>query len=171
MFSFLLFFPKNEENIDELGFNTLSICKDFFLEILPMFANYDSDRNRTSMQFVADIIASMNKKGLISINDLYLKTEEEVISLIENCEDNYIKDNFIKYKNALDIYAEDIPKDNIYCISVKSKKRYILPLVKTNCNISRINNIDKNCENKLTEFLSLKRHYYTGFEFDFKPYK
>ena len=77
---------KNEDNVEELGFNTLQICKDYFKDILPIFANYDSDKNRTVMQFIADTIKSLHVKGLITIKDLYTKSEQEIIDYILSCE-------------------------------------------------------------------------------------
>ena len=161
---------KNEDGIDELGFNTFEICKDFLHTILPIFATYDSDANRTVMQFYADIVKSLNVKGLISVDDLYKMSEADVNNLILNCGDNYIRESFIKFQNATTIYANDEPAKNQYCISVKGKKRYIVPLVNHNDKISRINDIDLSCKQAVEQYKNLKRSKYTGFDFDFKPY-
>ena len=67
------------------------ICKEYLHTILPIFANYDSDNNRTVMQFLADIVKSMNVKGYITIDDLYELLEEDVINKIKTCNDTYIK--------------------------------------------------------------------------------
>ena len=97
-------------------------------------------------------------------------SEEDVFNLILNCEDEYLKQSFIKFKNATTIYAGEIPSDKNYCISVKGKKRYIVPLVKQNNQIKRINEFDLVCAAEIEEYLNLKRSKFTGFNFEFKPY-
>lgn len=160
---------KNEEGIDELGFKTIQVCKEYLKDILPIFANYDSDKTRAVMQFYADIVKSMNVLGCISIDDLYEKSEKEIVNLILNCKDNYIKQSFINFQNATSIYAGDKPKSDIYCISVKAKKRYIVPLVENN-NVCRINEIDQDSKIEVEKYISLNRSKYIGFNFMFKPY-
>lgn len=161
---------KNEEGIEELGFKTPKICKEYLHTILPIFANYDSDNNRTVMQFFADIIKSMNVKGYITIDDLYELSEKDVINRILNCDDTYIKESFAKFQNATYVYVSETPVINKYCISVKGKKRYIVPLTQKNGEICRINQIDETSSKEVENYLNLKRSKYTGFDFEFNPY-
>ena len=162
---------KNEENIDELGFKTPDICKDYLHDIIPIFANYDSDANRTVMQFLADIVKSMNSKGWITIDDLYDLVEEDIINKIKTCEDDYIRESFSKFENATSVFGSDTPVNGKYCISVKGKKRYIVPLTYNNGEVSRINKLYESCQKELDDYMILKRSKYTGFNFEFKPYE
>lgn len=162
---------KNEENIDELGFKTPDICKDYLHDIIPIFANYDSDANRTVMQFLADIVKSMNSKGWITIDDLYEIVEEDVINRIRTCDDIYIKESFSKFENATSVFGSDTPVNGKYCISVKGKKRYIVPLTYNNGEVSRINKLYESCQKEVDDYMILKRSKYTGFNFEFKPYE
>lgn len=161
---------KNEDEIEELGFKTPQICKEYLHTILPIFANYDSDNNRTVMQFFADIVKSMNVKGYITVDDLYELSEEDVINRILNCDDTYIKESFVKFQNATSVYGSDTPVNNRYCISVKGKKRYIVPLTQNNGNAYRISQIDETARNEVQDYINLKRSKYTGFNFEFNPY-
>ena len=161
---------KNEEGIDELGFNTKEVCIDFLHTTLPIFANYDSDENRAIMQFFADIVKSMNVKGFINVDDLYHMSEEDVCNLILNCGDEYLRQSFIKFRNEKSIYAGDCPVDDRYCVSVKGKKRYIVPLVKLNKGSRRITDIDLTCKEAVEQYKNLKRSKYIGFNFNFVPY-
>lgn len=161
---------KNEDGIEELGFKTPQICKEYLHTILPIFANYDSDNNRTVMQFFADIVKSMNVKGYITVDDLYELSEEDVINRILNCDDTYIKESFVKFQNATFVYGSDTPVNNRYCISVKGKKRYIVPLTQNNGNAYRISQIDETARNEVQDYINLKRSKYTGFNFEFNPY-
>lgn len=160
---------KNEDGIDELGFKTPQICRNYLHEFLPIFANYDSDNNRTVMQFIADIVKSMNFKGYLSIDDLYTLSEDAVVNKILNCSDNYIKNSFIKFQNTTSVYGSDTPVNNKYCISVKGKKRYIVPLTQYNSGARRITEVDESACNEVKNYLHLKRSKYTGFDFEFVP--
>ena len=161
---------KNENGIEELGFNDWKICEKYIHIISKLWPEWISDKDRTVMQFLADIVKSMNVKGYLTIDDLYNLSEREVIDKILNCEDSYIRENFIKFQNATSVYGSDIPIDNKYCISVKGKRRYIIPLTRYNERICRINEISKLADNDINEYFNIKHSKYTGFDFDFKPY-
>lgn len=161
---------KNEDGIEELGFKTPQICKEYLHKILPIFANYDSDNNRTVMQFFADIIKSINIKGYVTIDDLYKLSDKDIINKIKNCNDSYIKESFAKFQNATSVFGSEMPVNNKYCINVKGKKRYIIPLTQSNGKAYRINEIDETANEEIKNYINLKRSKYTGFDFEFKPY-
>ena len=161
---------KNEDNTIELGFKTLQICKDYLKNILPIFANYDDDKTRAVMQFFADIVKSMNVLKLISIDDLYEKSEKEIVNIILNCKDNYIKKSFQNFLNATTFYASEIENGKNYCVSVKAKKRYIVPLVKVNNKALRIDEVDEDSKEEVENYKNLRRSKYIGFNFSFKSY-
>ena len=163
---------KNEEGIPELGFKDLKICEEFIHKISNLWPRWIEDEDRLCMQFIADIIKSMYIKDYITIDDLYTLSENEVINLIKNCKDDYIKIAFEKFQNATrdSIYKSDIPNNNIYCTSVKGKKRYINPLVKCKNENCRIKNVSTLANDDINKFLNMKLYKYIGFEFGFKPY-
>lgn len=162
---------KNENGAAELGFNDWKTCEKYIHIISKLWPEWISDKDRTVMQFLADIVKSMNVKGYLTIDDLYNLSEKEVIERILNCEDNYIKENFIKFQNATSVYGSDTPIDDKYCISVKGKRRYIIPLTKYNNGVYRINEISKSAKNDIDEYFNIKHFKYTGFDFNFKPYE
>lgn len=164
---------KNEEGIDELGFKDKSICEKFINSVSKLWPHWVEDEDRLCMQFIADIVKSMNIKGYITIDDLYKYSDKKIIELIKNCEDNYLKESFEKFQNATrnSVYKSDVENDEIYCTSVKGKKRYIIPLVNIDNKSYRINDISTQANNDINSFLNMKLHKYIGFNFDFKPYK
>ncbi|MCI8309944.1 MAG: hypothetical protein HFJ45_07230 [Clostridia bacterium] len=162
---------ENEDGVPELGFNDFKICEKYIHIISKLWPEWISDEDRTVMQFWADIVKSMNVKGYLTIDDLYNLSEKDVIKKILNCEDKYIRDNFIKFQNATSIYRSDIPIHDKYCISVKAKKRYIIPLTKYNKSVYRIDNVSKLAKSDIDEYFNIKASTYTGFDFDFKPYE
>lgn len=161
---------ENEEGIEELGFEDSKVCEKYIHIISKLWPQWISDEDRTIMQFLADIVKSMNVKGYLTIDNLYNLSEKEVIERILNCEDDYIKENFIKFQNATSVYGSDTPVNNKYCISVKGKRRYIIPLTKYNGLVCRINEISKQAQNDIEEYFNIKHSKYTGFDFNFKPY-
>ena len=163
---------KNEDGIDELAFKDIKLCENFIHDISKLWPRWVEDEDRLCMQFIADIIKSMNIKEYITIDDLYKLSEKEVLQLILNCEDNYIKNAFKSFQNATrdSVYKSDEPNNEIYCTSVKGKKRYINPLACLNNKAIRIKDISSLANNDINNFLSMKQHKFIGFDFDFKPY-
>lgn len=164
---------KNEDDIDELAFKDINICENFIHDISKLWPRWIEDEDRLCMQFIADLVKSMNIKKYISVDDLYKFSEYEVLQLIKKCDDNYIKNAFKNFENATRdlVYKSDIPNNEIYCTSVKGKKRYIDPLVSLNNKVARIKDISSIANNDINDFLNMKLHNYIGFKFDFKPYK
>lgn len=76
----------------------------------------------------------------------------------------------IKFQNATSVYGSELPINNKYCISVKGKKRYIVPLTQISGKVYRINEIDEDSHKEVENYMNLKRSKYTGFDFEFYPY-
>lgn len=162
---------KNEEGIDELGFKDWKICEKYIHIVSKLWPEWVSDADRTVMQFLADIVKSMNVKGYLTIDDLYNLSEKEVIEKILSCEDDSIKQGFIQFQNATSVYGSDTPVEDKYCISVKGKKRYVIPLTQYDNRVCRIDKVSNLAKNDIEEYFNIKHFKYTGFDFDFKPYE
>ena len=164
---------KNEDGIDELAFQNVNLCESFIHDISKLWPRWVEDENRLCMQFIADIVKSMNIKNYITVDDLYKFSEKEVIQLIQNCEDNYVKSAFNNFQNATrsSVYKSDEPNNEIYCTSVKGKKRYINPLVSLDNKVGRIKDVSIVANDYISKFLNMKYHKFIGFDFSFKPYK
>ena len=163
---------KNEDGIDELAFQDIKLCENFIHDFSKLWPRWVEDEDRLCMQFIADIVKSMNIKGYITVDDLYKFSEREVLQLIQNCEDNYIRNAFKNFQNATrdSVYKSDEPNNEIYCTSVKGKKRYINPLVNLDNKVSRIKDVSVLANDDISNFLNMKHHKFIGFNFDFKPY-
>ena len=163
---------KNEDGIDELAFQDIKLCENFIHDISKLWPHWVEDEDRLCIQFIADIVKSMNIKSYITVDDLYKFSEREVLQLIQNCEDNYIRNAFKNFQNATrdSVYKSDEPNNEIYCTSVKGKKRYINPLVNLDNKVSRIKDISMLANDDISNFLNMKHHKFIGFNFDFKPY-
>ena len=161
---------KNEKNIDELSFKDINICENFIHDISKLWPRWIEDEDRACMQFIADVMKWLNREGYVTIDDLYKLSEKEVIKLIENCKDSYIRNAFKNFRDATkdSVYKSDEPNDKIYCTSVKGKKRYINPLVKCDSKFYRIYDVSNQAKEDIENFKNMKMYQYIGFEFDFK---
>ena len=157
---------KNEDNIEELGFKDKEICEKFIHDISRLWPRWIEDEDRLCMQLIADIIKRSNINGEITIEDLYKCSEKEIIQLIKNSKDEEIRKAFKRFEEATrdKVYKSDFPKKEIYCTTVKGKKRYVNPLVDCNNKISRIKDISDKANKDIDEFLNMKLHKYIGLE-------
>lgn len=162
---------KNEDGIDELTFKDIDICEEYIHTIKDLWPKWQSDNDKTVMQFLADMCNSMNNAGYLTTDDLYNLSEKEVIEKILNCEDDYLSKKFKEFLKVTTAYKSKFPIEGKYCINIKVKARYIVPLVKTEIGSVRITKLSKQVFYEITNFLnSTNSEYYTYFDFEFTPY-
>lgn len=178
----------NEEDQDELGFRTLSLAAEFTQRNLPLAANYHSEKARATYQFIADILKMMVDRELLTVDDLYVMSEREVIDWILSCGDRTISEAFRNFQRATSAYSGNVIKKNCYCTDVKAKVRYIVPLVESKAsdsdstsdsdddpeklpvtNSARVIDLDSDTANAITDYLRKKQPKYVGLDFEFKP--
>lgn len=163
---------KNEEGIDELAFKDIEVCEEYIHTISKLWPEWVSDKDRTVMQFLADMCKSMNNAGYLTIDDLYTLSENEIINKFLNCDDIYLQECFKKFQNADTVYQSNDIISEKYCVNVKSKTRYVTPLVLTKNGIKRINDVSAKANEEIKNYLKLpKGGYYTYFDFNFIPYE
>ena len=123
------------------------------------------------MQFLADIVKKMNQENLITKKDLYTLSEKEIINKIEKCQDKNISNCFKQFKNTSKINESNTPVPNKYCVSVKSKRRYIVPLVRISSPLSPDVSISSNCYERITNISNLAKQKVDEYlRFEPKPY-
>lgn len=145
---------KNENNEDELSFQTKSIARKFVKTTSQLSIIYREDRTRFSMQFLADIMKKLNDENIIQINDLYNLKEKDVLKIIENSK---YKDQYRLWKECKKVKSSlEKPKD-VYYIKHGAKIRYINPLVNGQritdiCKIAK-KMIDKNLAYDMSKYV------------------
>lgn len=162
----------NENNIAEFGFRDLSVAKEFTLGNLKFSAVYHSAEDRAAMQLVADILKSMILRNYLTMDDLYNMSEREVVDWILSCGDRNLSEAFRNLQRATSAYGSNTIKRDRYCASVKSKVRYIDPLVAGDTEVgdNRTTNLSKTVQRAVTKYLNTKQSKYVGFDFEFTPY-
>ncbi len=157
---------KNEDGIEELGFKNKELAEKFVKNVSELGRLYIVNETKFTMQFLADTMKDMSKKGLITKKDLYNMSEQEVIKLIENCEYNYISKKFKIWKEAQKINESETLVANRYCVNIeKVKKRYINPLVRFESKYVRTGDISDIAKKDIEEILNFKTKKYAYLDF------
>lgn len=158
---------KNEEGIEELGFKDKRLAEKFVKNMSKLSSLYITNETKLTMQFLADIMKKMSEKDLITKKDLYNLSEKDVIEKIENCEYDNISKCFSIWKNATKINESDVPVQDKYCVSIKSKIRYIVPLVGVKDEFLRIDSISEVAKQDIERCLNYKTKKYAYLDFNF----
>lgn len=156
---------KNENGIDELGFKNIELAEKFVYVASKLSSMYIDNKTKFSMQFLADTLKKLINKKIVSMNDLYKLSEKEIIEKIENCEEENIAKNFEIWKNAEKINESDEKIENRYVVSLNSKIRYIVPLVRQKDKFIRINKLSKKADEDINRALNYttKKYAYLNF--------
>ena len=144
-----MFVSKNEDGIDEIVFRDLDVCEFYIEKLSKLWPWWICDKDRCVMQFIADTCKEMNENGYLSINDLYTYSEDYVIDLILNHSNKRISNRFKQFMNIRTYYVTKDKLKNKYSVRIKSKKRYVNPLV---YNKGRILDISSTSKKRFDEF-------------------
>ena len=144
-----MFVSKNEDGIDEIVFRDLDVCEFYIEKLSKLWPWWICDKDRCVMQFIADTCKEMNENGYLSINDLYTYSEDYVVDLILNHSNKRISNRFKQFMNIRTYYVTKDKLKNKYSVRIKSKKRYVNPLV---YNKGRILDISSPSKKRFDEF-------------------
>lgn len=162
----------NENGIEEFGLRDLEVAEEFTKNNLTLTAEYQNDKTRASMQFLADILKSMMLRDYLTMDDLYAMSEREIVDWVLSCGDKTISEAFRQFQRATSVYNSNTAKKDRYCTDVKTKVRYIVPLVQGDDETGdrRVTELSKTVNQAVTKFLNTKQPKYVGFDFEFTPY-
>lgn len=114
------------DNDIELGFKNLVYADKFVYITSKMSVLYRDDKTRYSMQLLADILKRLCQENIITKDDLYILKEKEIIDIILNSK---YSDIFNIWRNSKNVKISSIEPSDVYNVNIKSKVRYINPLV------------------------------------------
>lgn len=157
----------NEDGLPELGFKDLTIAEKFVHTMSKLSSSYIDSKTKYTMELLAIIMKKMSARNLITVKDLYTLSEKEVIEKIEDCKYDNISENFSIWKNATEVHESDSLVENKYCIELKGKMRYIVPLVKQGNKYIRINELSESAKVNINKALNFKTKKYAYLDFDF----
>ena len=114
------------DNDIELGFKNLIYADKFVYITSKMSVLYRDDKTRYSMQLLADILKRLCQENIITKDDLYILKEKEIIDIILNSK---YSDIFNIWRNSKNVKISSLDPSDVYNVNIKSKVRYINPLV------------------------------------------
>lgn len=120
---------KNENDENEIGFNSIDIAEMFFEGSMINSLALQSNEDKFTMQFIADNIKLLLKKNKIKFKDLYNKSEQDIISVINK--DNDLQNNWKLFVNSSKLIRCNTEPDQYY-VSIDTKKRLIKLSSKSN---------------------------------------
>lgn len=107
----------NKENEKEIGFKSKKIAK-LVVDINKSIDIYcHSKEDVYMMELLADITKMAINKNIITYEDLYKLDEEELIDILENCNDNEVLAKLNKFKN---IQLNEIPNFDMPIVKVRN---------------------------------------------------
>lgn len=156
----------NENNEIELWFKDEKHAE-FFEKIMGKLSIiYMVNKTRFSMQFLADILKIMKENKEISINDLYLLKEEEIIKKIKQSKIWNISKCYSIRENAKRINISKNEPKNMYYVNHWTKIRYIDPLFRKNNKYIRISKQSNNVRQIISKCLNYKMTNYMYLNFN-----
>ena len=156
---------KDEDGIQELGFKNIELAEKFVHNMSILSMGYLSNKVKFSMQFLADVVKKLNEKNIITMEDLYELSEKDIIDKIEKSNDDNLVECFEKWRNAKELKeSEQYIKDK-YCLNIKAKMRYIVPLVRKDNEFVRINEISNSAKEEIENVLNYKTKKYAYLDF------
>lgn len=148
----------NEDEEQELGFLNKEACDKFFEGVYEYSMALQQNEDKYVMQFTADFLKNAIKNEYITLEDLYEKTEKDIIEKI--CVmDKYKWDKFCN--SSAITRSDSIPLNNTYYISLECKKRYVLPLCKNGDINIRLNKISDECNKLIDEYMKYSDSKYS----------
>lgn len=151
----------NENNIIELGFKDKEIAEKFVIGASKMWMDFQGNKDKLVMQFIADSMRTAINKKVIEEADLYKYSEIEIIDKIINCNEKKLSNNFKSFMESTDIDEGPIPPKDNYYIGFDVKKRYINPLVKD----VRLTDISTKSKELVDQVKNYKFENYAWFQF------
>lgn len=132
----------------ELGFNSEEKALKFVQMVLVYAKELQGNKDKFVMQYISDMIKILIEKRIITLKDLYIKTESEIITKLESLP------SWSKFKNATSIISSDNKPLDCYSVSINAKKRNVIPLVNVNGETKRIDEVSIEARQIYTEIES-----------------
>ena len=91
--------------------------------------------------------------------------EKDIIDKIEKSNDDNLVECFEKLRNAKELKESEQHIEDKYCLNIKAKMRYIVPLVRKDNEFVRINEISNSAKEEIENVLNYKTKKYAYLDF------
>lgn len=139
----------------ELGFNTKEIAQSFFDSALKVTKLFLEPYDKITLQILACLVDEAFKNNILQPEDIYNKTEKQVIDLFKTSECYDIKKYYYLLTKQKEVLLSKEPLENAYCIKLDVKRRYVDPLI----NNQRLSTIIPANKKKIDDLFVIDPHY------------
>lgn len=150
---------ENEENNPEIGFQDIEISEKFVSMVYNYAKELQGNTNKYVAKYISEIVKLSLERKLLSLEDLYVKKEEEICNIFDK---NFL--SWKKFNKASTLVENNILPQNRFFISYETKKRNTIPLVHTNNGSKRIDLVSSYAKEKYENLKSHKDNKYAYIE-------
>jgi len=156
---------KNEDGIEEIGFNDWRLAEEFVHKAKALWDEWISDKDRFLMQAIADILKLMVEANLITEEEFYKYSEKDILEKARTCKIPRIENAVNSFQNATQIFTSNKPAEDKYNVNCLGKYRYVDPLCVYNGEICRISKVSKQAQKDIENYLSvdMTKYIYSNF--------
>lgn len=157
----------NEENEKEITFADKEVAEMFMKGIYEYGVAVQLGEDKLSLNLTGDILFSAIENNVLKHEELYTHSEAEIIYKIENCDNIGLKDMWNYFKGLDTVIRSEELIENKYCISVDTKKRFSIPLVKTGDEFKRLVDISEKGKQIVQDYLGYKDSKFVSIDFSY----
>ena len=146
---------KNENGVDELGFETLEIAEEYCRRFCMIGHILQLNENKLTLHMLGQIMNKAVELGVLHENDFMNKNEQEIMEKLDEFAARQPQEQLARlYKTFREMTSiehtdKPLPADQYFCISLKVKQRYINPLV----NGKRLSTVSPLAQKIINDFL------------------
>lgn len=156
----------NNDKEQEMCFSTKKSAKKVFKKSLELGYACNSNEDIFCMKYVGDVLKYILDKGYICYEDLFTMTEKDVINIINNSNDMELKILWFTFVEMKVIGRSDSKKENMYCVSLETKKRYVDPIYKISSGYYRLTDNSRTSKKELKKYLDYSDSKYSYIYLD-----
>ena len=158
----------NEEGNEEFGFTDIRIAESFFKLSIEIGKRNRSYEAKITKRLIADVLMLMMRREEISIDDLFIHSDIELIELGMSSSDVRIREGWEEIANLNKVFTKFSPTNDPkkYCVKVEEPSIYIDPLVKTKAGTFRLSSINNNIEHDIVTYLETDTDMYMYIDYE-----
>ena len=157
----------NEENTPEFCFLDDRKGEKFAVLALECLEDFRSYESKAVMQFIADTLAAMIRREVISRKDLYHFGDKAIMEMGLSCSDKRISDRWKYLPQLSKVYTKFNVVEGRHCYQLESELEYVNPLIKVeNGEYMRVADRFEICRDKIKTFLNSDTDLYFYIDYE-----
>lgn len=147
---------KNEEGIDELGFQSLDMAELYTYRFCMTGHVLQLNENKLTLSLLAKITSLAIDEGLLTEEDCMILSEKEAMERFQEKGSETLQKYFRTFRNMTEVkHLKENPGEGYFSVKLKVKQRYINPLVKCEDGVvRRAEEASLKCRQIIKDFLS-----------------